>query len=222
MARIRKIVLPLLVAVACLLGMTAGQARADILVTLDLTTVVTVGSTTTYGYTAFLNPGSQLNNTGTIGNTNTGDLFTLYDIPGYIPGSATSALTGFGSITEQNVGITPNFQGPPDSSAMTNVTFHYTSSAPTQNPGPNTNLLLGTFTIGSTIATPSPTANIFYSAATQKFTPGSPSDMQPANNTSLVAGPAIPEPASLALLAIGTPVMGVFYLLRRRNQTLAI
>jgi hypothetical protein len=217
MVRFRKTFLPIFLAGVGLLGLATRHARADILVTLDLTSVVNHGATTTYGYMAFLNPGFELDSAGF--KSNGANFFTLYDIPGYVPGSATATMAGFGSITEQSLGFTPLTQSPPDSASMLNLTFHYTSGTEIEVPLGSPNFLLGTFTFDSTIPNASPTSNIFYSAATQKNLPGVPSDEDLANNTSLVAGPSpIPEPASLALVGIGIPLLGVFYLLRRRNQ----
>jgi hypothetical protein len=206
----------------CLLG--PGVARADIILSLAGGAPTPTGSNFTYTYNVALAGGTELDQAG--GFANPGNFFTLFDIVGYVSGSATSAATGFptGAITAQQIGITPPTQGPPDT-IVTNLTFHYKS--PTEIEAPlGADLALGTVSFEST--QPLGADLIFYSAATQKNTPGSPGDESLANNTSLVAGPGlgvtgspVPAPASMALLGLSLPLLGGYAWARRKLFNLA-
>jgi hypothetical protein len=215
-----------LLALGFLAGFQPSTARADILITVF--NVTKSGSDYTYTYNVFLNPGYQLvsPSTSTAHGQTTDNLFTVYDIPGFVsaaivpsppaPAPALSA-TGFSPPATQLIGITPKNTSPPDNPTIENVTFEYTNSTPTLNPPSGMNLYLGQFSITSTRA-PSTTADLYYTGATQKYLPGSPSNLELANNVSLLVGPSIiPEPASLLLFGIAIPVVGGVWYLRNRR-----
>jgi hypothetical protein len=189
------------------------QARADILLTLNGTS--TSNGQTTYTYNVFLQPQAALNATGATGNEMTGDLFTLYDIEGYVAGSATASAglmsNGFGSPTVQGTGITPTTQTPPDNPAIPNITFKYTSSMPLSNPT-DTAVLLGTVSFKSTFL-PGTAASVMISAASQRADNG-----HIANNVGSVIGPVIPEPATVLLCLAGLPLLGGAYVWRQRRR----
>jgi len=194
-----------------------GQARSEILLTLAGGAPTNNGNGTfTYTYNAFLTGGFELDMNG--GGGNTANLFTLYDIAGYVPGSATSSATGFSQagVSEQLLGVTPPATAPPDSATVANVTFRYTSPTETDNAIGSPDLLLGTVSIVSTVGNVGG-ANLFYAAAAQKNTPGSPADESLANDVSLVAGPvAIPGPPAFVMFSSGLSLLGAAFMRRRK------
>ncbi len=215
----RTRLLPLLLAGAAVLWADTGQARAEILLTLAGPPTSNGTGGFTFTYDVRLSGGFELDTAG--GGINSANFFTLYDIPGYIPGSAKSNIASFAQsgVSEQFVGVTPALQSPPDSPTVTNVTFRYTLGTETNNPVGSPEMLLGTVSIDST--TGAVGAPILYSAAAQKNTPGLPEDEEGANDTSFVAGPtAIPAPASLLILGSGLPLLGAAAAFRRRRKQL--
>jgi hypothetical protein len=203
---------------AVLTLMSASQARADII--LNLISVTPVGSDFEYTYSVQLAATTVLHSAG--GGPNTGatpsnTYFTLYDIPGLIAGSEVygGAMATNSMHTEQNSGRTPVTESPvpPDSASVVNITTYWTGSdvsAPAGMP-----FDMGTFSFMSTNALGA--AMLAFTAATQKL-----EDLTlAANNTGQVAGPGaavspIPEPGTLALLAMGLPVLGGLYYRRRK------
>jgi hypothetical protein len=211
---------PLLVAGAVLWA-DAGRARAEILLTLTNGSPTNNGNGTfTYSYNVFLTGGYELDTNG--GGLNTMNGFTLYDLAGYVPGSATSNASGFGQsgVSEQLVGITPPATAPVDSPSVVNATFRYTSSTETNNDIGSPDLFLGTVSFLSTDGTVGD-SNIMYAAAAQKNTPGSPSDESFANDVSLVSGPVlvmpIPAPPAVVLFGSGLPFLGAAFLRWRKR-----
>jgi hypothetical protein len=205
--------------VAVLLLMNGGLARADI--ALSLVSVTPMGSNFSYTYSVLLTPGSVLHVAG--GGVNSGvapsnNYFTIYDVAGLVPGSETygGALgtAGNSARTEQALGIKPTTESPvpPDDAGVVNITTYWTG-ADVSAPG-MMGIDLGTFSFLS--VNPLGNGLLAYTGATQKFE-GFPAVI--ANNTAQVAGPGtvIPEPGTLALLAVGLPVVGGFYY-RRRNK----
>lgn len=230
MARQRKTLKTLLtimglVLAGALLLMNPMQARADIILTV-VNAGTPSGSNFLYTYDVMLTPGSVLHSAG--GGVNTGvspsnNFFTLYDIPGLVAGSITYggalAAAGNSSFTTQNTGITPVTESPvpPDSASIVNITTYWTGADVAA-----TGMMavdLGTLSFLSTNPLGPTSMMLAFTGATQKL------EMFPtlvANNTGQVAGPGptptpgIPEPATLALLIVGLPLIGgAFY--RRRS-----
>src|SRR5262249_53869313 len=187
--------LGLLPAILCL--MSAGRARAHL--ELTLIEVTPLGSDFQYTYAVTLTADSMLTPAG--GGPNNGfspsnNFFTLYDIPGLIPGSVTYGgplgIAGFSACTEMLLGDTAPGEKPlpPDSGRIPNITTYWTGpdvAAPLESDVP-----LGTFSFVST--NPLGMRPLAYTAATQGLD-GAPE--APANNFSLVAGPDEPTPASV-------------------------
>jgi hypothetical protein len=200
----------------------AGQARADFLIELSMTSPPTFNSTTgqwTYTYNATLLTGSELDrNGGGTTVTNPANFFTLYAIPGYVPGSVTESAmlaSNFG-VEESTMGRNAPTQASHSVAGMLDLSFVYTGATEISGEA-----ALGSFSFNSTGA-PAPAANLFYVGATQKDTPGVPGDEEIANNTSLVAGPSLTvitmqEPAAISLAWSTTPALLLCYWLHRRK-----
>jgi hypothetical protein len=110
------------------------RAQADPVLALASGPTVN-GSNFTWTYNAYASSTVQ-----------TGDFFTIYDIPGYVSGSA-SAPSGFSSLA-QLVGVTPSSVSVPDSGSLPNVTYQY--DGPTIAVAPGSVVNLGTFSFVST------------------------------------------------------------------------
>jgi len=200
--------------------MSPGQAQADIVLTI-VNAGTPSGGSLLYTYDVMLTPGSVVHQPG--GGVNAGvapsnNFFTLYDIPGLISGSivygGALGAAGNSSFSPQNTGITPvtEVPKPPDDPGVVNITTYWI--------GPDvaaTGLMaidLGTLSFLSTNPLGPTSMMLAFTGASQKL------EMFPAlvaNNTGQVAGPSgIPEPGTLALLAVGLPLLGGLYY-RRRN-----
>jgi len=192
-------------------ALTAGTAKADISLSLNGGAPTPSGSNFLYTYTASLLPGSSISANGQFPagtvSPNTTNFVTIYDVQGYVAGSAASSV--FPTITTQATGINPITQSPPDTGVL-NLTFTYTGAF--QDASGASPIVLGTV---SFLSSNGGTAPIFYSAATQRDTvPG-----QIANNTSVVLGPAaaVPEPGPVALSLVAAAVCGLGYRVRNRK-----
>jgi hypothetical protein len=195
-----------------LIGLTAGQVKADIFV--DLLGVAIVGSEYEYTYSATLSQGSFLTLAPAVGNSVNG--FTVYDFVGLVPGSIynlTGSLATFFTPFELLVGITPTTPVPDeDNPAIPNLWFKYTNVPPPADlTAPGANLLLGTFTVRST----QPPGGILEQIGiSQNITTGGRS-----NNIREVIGPAaIPEPSTLVLAGLGSLGLIGFAIRRKRYE----
>jgi hypothetical protein len=141
-------------------------------------------------------------------NAGTGGFLTIYDFYGYIAGSC-AGPTGW-SCTAQNVGFTPFDVAPIDRPDIVNLTWVYTSGpdilgAAISNAGTD----LGNFTANTLFSL---TDTVSYAARGIKnngLQAGSTAD-----NVGSATGPRdvtleIPEPGSLALMALGLGFVGM-------------
>ncbi len=138
-----------------------------------------------------------------------GDYFTIYDFGGLVPDSVV-APDGW-SVVVANTGTTPPRLTPDDHAGLPNMTFTYTG--PTITTGQTG---LGNFWATSTFQA---ATDSFLTARTHRTSDGAPDS----NITEVVvpvpvAPPAVPEPATLALAALGLPLAA---LVRRRGTRAA-
>jgi hypothetical protein len=215
-----------LVLAGVLLLMSPGQARADIILTV-INAGTPSGSNFLYTYDVMLTPATALHPPG--GGVNNGvspsnNFFTLYDVPGLIAGSITYggalAAAGNSTFTTQNTGVTPVTESPkpPDDAGVVNITTYWTGMDVAA--AGMMAIDLGTLSFLSTNPLGPTSMMLAFTGASQKIE-NFPTLV--ANNTGQVAGPGptapppptVPEPGTLALLAAGLPLIGLYY--RRRN-----
>ncbi len=190
-----------LLAIACV-GLTSSTAHAGLLPT-SVTVFTELSGTYRWQYAIVLPTDSQLRN---------GDYFTIYDFDGFVDGSqvAPSADWVFSSAL---LGPTPPKVLPIDDSSMLNLTWTYVG--PTIDVG---QIGLGNFMANS----------LYDDSKVGSFTSQShrTSDGKLNTNVTTTDVPAprgssnVPEPATLALAALGLPMLALARL-RRKTATLA-
>jgi hypothetical protein len=226
MIRLRVLLLSMLAGCG-LLAIGAPAARGEMIVMFSSVAADPAHSGQfTYNYNAVLTTLSELDRLGGNGNSTNG--FTIYDVNGYVPGSASSSNAAF-TASSANSGLLYPTQSPTDDADVPNVTFTYggesefpfaegTLNDPQAGPlgaGPS---LVGTFKFNSTVDKAE--GLLYYSAATQRSV-NVIGDEQIANNTGKLlgpfGGPIVPEPGSLGLLAAGAA--GVLAAARRQRKS---
>jgi len=151
----------------------------------------------------------------------TGDIFTMYDIQGFLNGGAfsptfTAGQTGISyAISVQNSGLNPPGTNPVDNNGLPNVSLTYNGTSPFINLGPGSQFL-GTLTFQSTNLQNGGSFNLFAANTTKN------SDGTLADNTGSLVGPnsgtfaSTPEPSAWAMF-VGMGVSGLAFA-RRRNR----
>ena len=199
-------------AVAAVASVSFTSAHAGLFPTLVAPPTFAGGQ---YTYTYSVNLDDQQNITGTNAAPTggaSGYFVTLYDVQGYVAGSA--SVAGPGTAQVQNTGFTGFGQAPVDDPTLPNITAFYTGSTPVMGPHPD--LLTITF---SSIYNVSPTLNVYYTGQANKATNGSLT-----GNIGFVEGPSpagVPEPGTYAAFLVGG--LGVLGLMvgARKRSTLA-
>lgn len=205
-----------------LAGMFAASAIANAAVIISNVSNTPSGSNFLWTYTFAVQPDQTMRQTCTGTCALPNDFAILYDFPGYIAGSAVLANTLAGrtfSITQQNTGVNPPFQGPPDSASLPNFIVSLTGGGDIVPAGPgavNIFDLVLLSTLGPDLASPNVLA--FGGQALNKAT------LLTAGNSGQILGPGsapppppgIPEPSSMALLGGGLCVLGGAARLKRR------
>ena len=151
-----------------------------------------------------------------------GNFFTVYDFAGYVEGSE-MAPEGW-SVSTSNVGPTPDLLTPTDSAEITNLTWTY--NGPTIESG---QIGLGNFMANSmfegqadsmfTARTRRTSDGLIDSNITDTLVPMGSTDPEqpPVDPAPPTTPPGVPEPATLALAALGLPVAALGRLVRRRK-----
>jgi hypothetical protein len=169
-----------------LAGLTAGgEARAGGFFIPTITTQQTGDPTYEYIITVELLAGSTLM---------PGGFFTVYDLPGLPLDALNKAPNIFWGFSAQFVGINPptDPQPAPDDPTIVNATWKWLGATNITAPA-DSNLLIGPFIVGSTSELPSPPTNLVYYLGSL--------DGNTEANLSTVVINAVPEPASIILLA---------------------
>jgi len=194
-----------------LLGALAPHAHASILVTVDPVITDLGGGHSAFDYGASLGGASTLHS---------GDFFTMYDIGGLQAADTMAAALPAGwSLSIQDQGITPLGLSPNDINDATHQNVTFTYSGPDKTTPGNTAVSLGTFRL---VSDGNDTHQGFLNLTAQTHYDSGNFKGQFENSISNFAVPTssgepndTPEPATLLMLGLGLPFVGVAALRRR-------
>lgn len=163
--------------------------------------VIPDGGNFRYSYSVILTSDSQLL---------TGDFFTIYDFAGLIAGS-NSERADF-TFSTSLMGPTPGRLAPIDDPGIINLTWTY--SGPDIRVGKEG---LGNFMVISEFGQ---TTDGFFTAQTHRQFDGKLDNNITSTNIPVPEAPppVVPEPATLALVGLGLPLVGVARLIRRHPR----
>lgn len=184
-----------LIAAACGL-LASGSAQAGLLPTQ--VTVVPDGSNYRWTYAIVLPTDMQLQ---------AGNYFTIYDFAGYVDGTAGGPNSDW-TVSVLNVGTTPALVNPTDNASVPNLVFTYTG--PTIPAG---QIGLGNFVALSEFGD---RTDSDFAAETFRSSDGLKDSNITTTDVPLSSVSNVPEPATLALAALGLPLLGLARM-RRKN-----
>jgi len=138
----------------------------------------------------------------------TGDFFTIYDFGGYLPGTNVQP-DGF-EFSASFTGPTPGRLAPDDNPLHMNLTWTYVGPDITSG-----QLGLGNFSANSTSGA---SMDGFFTAQTHRQVDGRVDSNITPTDLPVPMIPTIPEPATLALMGIGLPLVGAARWLRRNKS----
>ncbi len=146
-----------------------------------------------------------------------GDYFTVYDFDGLVGDAAIMMPDGW-SVTVQNTGKTPGLTTPADDAAKPNLTFIYNGDPIYGGIG------AGNFSAASTMGL---VADGFWTSRVHRNSDNKTEDTITFTDVPLPSGNGgdppppptgdVPEPATLALVGMGLPVIGLTRWLRRKK-----
>jgi len=189
------------------LGLVTPTARAGLLPTLTLNPPMSDGmGNFIYNYNVQLPSHFQVKS---------GDSFTIYDFQGYVDGSATVPFAGWSAtVTTDTPPVGLSHSDVTDDPTVPDIRYTYTGPTIV---GEQFMVFTATSTSGIVWNPPDTIKNV--ASAIHNQSGGQANEV---TNTDVPMvknnpNPQAPEPATLAMLGIGMPLLGAFNLLRRRK-----